>query len=153
KDRIGKWGRKWPEDQDPGKVQLAIVDYIEAYPAYVDMVYKTFNPFNFETGEGVVSAPAKEMLLRPAGFNMEKLPTLGKVWASQERLWIQRTMLEVIRAVNGQAKNWDSAIVKEITVLEVGAQEAQDQRSLSKGEQLTKAEDILSPGQQAAADS
>ena len=153
KDRIAKWGREWPKDQDAGKVQLAIVDYIDAYQPYVDMVYKTFDPFDYESGKGVVAAPTKEVLLRPAQFNVDgsKLPTLGKIWWAQERLWIQRTMLEVIHQVNRQAKDWDSAIVKEITVLEVGNPEAQDQQSAAKAEQLTKAADILSPEQEAAA--
>ena len=48
-------------------------------------------------------------------------------------------MLEVVRQVNKKAKNWDSGHLKEITMLEVGNPEAQDQRSLAKGEQLTKA--------------
>ena len=153
KDRIAKWGREWPKDQDAGKVQLAIVDYIDAYQPYVDMVYKTFDPFDYETGKGVVAAPTKEVLLRPAQFTVDgsKLPTLGKIWWAQERLWIQRTMLEVIHQVNRQAKDWDSAVVKEITVLEVGNPESQDQRSAAKAEQLTKAADILSPEQEAAA--
>src|SRR5262249_4700941 len=42
KERFLKWGRKWPEGEDPGRVNLAIVDYIYAYPEYVDMVYQTF---------------------------------------------------------------------------------------------------------------
>src|SRR5579885_2623942 len=106
-DRIGKWGRKWPENVDPGRVNLAIVDYVEAYPAYVDMVYKTFNPFDYQTGKGIVAAPPKEALLRPAQFSIEKLPKLGQVWSAQERLWIQRTLLEVVAQVNKQAKDWD----------------------------------------------
>jgi hypothetical protein len=153
RDSIAKWGREYPKDVDNGRVQIAIVNYIEAYPAYVDMVYKTFNPFDYETGKGVVAAPPKEVLLRPAPFAVEgtKLPTLGKIWAAQERLWVQRTMLDVIRKVNKDAKDWDAAILKEITVLEVGNSTAQDQRSLAKGEALTEAPDVLSPEQEAAA--
>ena len=64
-ERFRKWGRKWPDNEDRGKVNLAIVDYIEAYKAYVDMVYKTCKPFDFETGEGIVVAPAEESLAPP----------------------------------------------------------------------------------------
>jgi hypothetical protein len=153
-DRFRKWGRKWPEDVDPGKVQLAVVDYIEAYPSYVDMVYKIFNPFDYQTGKGIVAAPPKEALLRPAQFSIEggKVPGLGKVWSAQERLWIQRTLLEVVAQVNKRAKDWDSALIKQIDVLEVGNPDAQDQRSLAKGDQPKKAEDILAPGQEAPAE-
>ena len=97
-ERFQTWGRQWPEKVSPKKVELAIVDYIEAYPAYVNMVYKTFNPFDYETGEGVVAAPSEGELLLPVQFSQDHLPDLGKIWAAQERLWIQRTVLEVDRA-------------------------------------------------------
>ena len=150
-DRFRKWGRKWPENEDSARVQLAYVDYTYAYPAYVDMVYKTFVPFNYETGEGIVAAPPKEALLRPVFFSDSDKPNLGKIWAAQERLWIQHTVLEVIREVNKDAKNWDAAIVKQIDVLEVGNPLAQDQRSLANAEELKKADPIYAPGEEAAA--
>ena len=105
------------------------------------MVYHTFNPFDYETGKGIVAAPSKEELLRPAPFTVESMPGMGKVWAAQERLWIQRTLLEVVRQVNKNAKDWDSAYLKEILGLEVGNPLAQDQQSLAKGQQL-----VPSPG-------
>src|SRR5262249_45465436 len=145
-ERFRKWGRKWPEGEDPGRVNLAVVDYIYAYPADVDMVYKTFRPFNYETGEGVVAAPPKEALLRPAVFQSEPPPDMGKVWATQERLWIQRTLLDVVNQVNKNAKDWDSAIIKQIDRLEVANPLAQDQRSLAKSEALEPAPGIYAPG-------
>ena len=151
-ERFRKWGRKWPEDVDPGAVQLAIVDYIQAYPEYVENVYRTFDPFDYETGKGVVAAPPKESLLRPAVFDAAQLPSLGKVWSAQERLWIQRTALEVVAQVNRDAKDWDSAIVKQINLLEVGNNLAQDQRSIARGEVLEEAEAITAPGEEEAAD-
>ena len=149
-ERFRKWGRKWPENTAENAVQVAIVDYIEAYPKYVSEVYKTFHPFDYETGKGVVSAPPEEALLRPAAFDTNKLPELGKVWAAQERLWIQRTALEVVAQVNKNAKDWDSAIIKQINMLEVGSNIAQDQRSLAKGETLEEAEAIKAPGSETA---
>ena len=146
-ERFRKWGRNWPEDEDPGKVTLAQVDYIAAYKDYVDMVYKTFKPFDYETGEGIVVAPAKEMLLRPAVFSDEHVPGLGKIWSAQERLWIQRTLLEVVAEVNKNAKDWNTAIIRQIEVIEVGNPSAQDQRSIAKNEELEEAEKILAPGE------
>ncbi len=119
-ERFQSWGRKWPENVRPQKIELAIVEYIEAYPAYVNMVYKSFDPFDYETGEGVVAAPSEAELLLPAQFSQEHLPDLGKVWAAQERLWIQRTVLEVIAQVNKNAKKWDEAVIRQIISLEVG---------------------------------
>jgi hypothetical protein len=153
-ERFHKWGRQWPENVDPGSVQVAIVDYFSgAYQDYVDKVYKSFHPFDPETGEGIVSAPPKETLLRPVTVDIAKLPELGKVWAAQERLWIQRTVLEVVAQVNKNAKDWDSAIIRQVNMLEVGNDVAQDQRSIAKGETLTEAEAITAPGtEQPAAD-
>ena len=91
-------------------------------------------PLRLRDRQGVVAAPPKEDLLRPAQFSQEHLPDLGKVWAAQERLWIQRTVLEVIAQVNKNAKNWDDAIIKQILSLEVGNPDAQDQQSLAKGD-------------------
>ena len=61
-ERFQAWGRSWPEKVSPKKVETTIADYIEAYPAYVTMVYKSFNPFNYETGEGIVAAAAGSRL-------------------------------------------------------------------------------------------
>ncbi|WP_165070280.1 hypothetical protein [Paludisphaera rhizosphaerae] len=146
-ERFRKWGRKWPEDVDPAAVQLAIIDYIEAYPEYVDGVFKVFRPFNYETGEGVVASLPKDQLLKVVDFSPNQPPKLGEVWSAQERLWVQRTALEVIAAVNRNAKDWNSAYVKEIKALEVGSSYAQDQRSLAKGEALEEAEAIKAPNE------
>jgi hypothetical protein len=151
-ERFKSWGRQWPEKVEPKKVELGKVDYIAAYPAYVSMVYKTFNPFNYETGEGVVSAPPESALLLPVQFDDEHLPDLGKIWAAQERLWIQRTVLEVIAEVNKTAKKWDEAIIRQIVSLEVGSPETQDQRSLAKAETLEESKPIYAPGEEPAAD-
>jgi hypothetical protein len=149
-ERFRQWGRKWPENVAEGAVELAKVDYIQAYPEYVAQVYLVFHPFDYETGTGIVSAPPKEVLLRPSVFDPTSLPDLGKIWAGQERLWIQRTVLEVVAQVNKKAKDWDSAIIKQINLLEVGNQGAQDQRSISKGEQLEESAAIKAPGSEAA---
>ena len=84
--RFREWGPRWPENVAEGAVELAKVDYIEAYPEYVDEVYRVFHPFDYETGTGIVAAPSKEALLRPLVFDPTKLPELGVIWAGQERL-------------------------------------------------------------------
>lgn len=148
-DRFTIWGRKWPENVDSSAVQFAIIDYINAYPAFVTEVYKSFKPFDFAEGTGVVNAPPEAALLRPAEFKIEAPPTLGKVWATQERLWVQRTLLDVIAQVNKDAKTWDGAIIKQIEALEVGSPSAQDQRSIAKGDTLEEALAIDDPAKPA----
>ena len=146
-DRLTKWGRKWPnkETTDASAVQIAINDYVNVYPQFVTDVYKAVRPFNPEDGTGVVFAPPEAQLLRPSQFTIEAPPPLGKVWAAQERLWIQRTLLEVVAQVNKAAKDWDSATVRQIVAMEVGNREAQDQRSIANGETLVEAPAITDP--------
>ncbi|WZO97602.1 hypothetical protein EP7_004644 [Isosphaeraceae bacterium EP7] len=142
--RFHEWGNKWPEGVDAQSVQQAINDYVIAYPDQVTSIYSTFKPFDPESGEGIVSAPPKETLLRPAPFDVNKLPELGKVWGAQERLWIQRALLDVVRKVNddAQAKDWDGAIIKQINLVDVGDQLSQDQISIADGQVLAEAPEL-----------
>ncbi len=151
-ERFQTWGQKWPEKVSPKTIELAIVDYIYAYPAYVNMVYKAFDPFDYETGEGVVAAPSEGDLLLPVHFSEDKLPDLGKIWAAQERLWIQHTVLDVIRVVNKDAKSWDQAVIRQILRLDVGSPDSQDQKSAAKNEKLDESKGIYAPGEEPKAD-
>jgi hypothetical protein len=144
--RFRKWGRKWPEDVDASTVQLTIDDYVHGYPEFVEKVFQSFKPYDVVEGTGIVLSPPKETLLRPAQFKSETLPSLGEVWSAQERLWIQRTLLDVIAKVNKDAKDWDAAYIKQVNLLNVGSMEAQDQRSMAKGDQLEEAPPIEAPG-------
>jgi hypothetical protein len=148
-DRFRTWGRKWPTEVDASTVQLTIIDYVNVYPAFVTEVYKSFKPFDPIEGTGIVSAAPEAVLLRPATFTQEAPPSLGKVWAAQERLWIQRTLLDVVAQVNKNAKNWDGAIIKQINALEVGTALAQDQRSIAKGDTLEESAAINDPSKPA----
>jgi hypothetical protein len=150
-DRFPTWERKWPESVDASAVQLAIIEYVTAYPKFVNAVYESFHPFNVVEGTGLVSAPAEDVLLHPFPFTIENPPELGKVWAAQERLWTQRTLLEVVREVNKDAKDWNTATIKQINLLEVGNGLAQDQKSIAKGETLNEAPAINNPAAPAPA--
>ncbi len=154
-DRFQEWGPKWPENTDPLLIKQAIVDYIETYRPYVTGVYETLKPFDFETGEGIVVAPPAEQLLMHPDYdiNPENLPDYGKVWNTQRRLWVQRTVLDVLAKVNERAgaKDWSSAAVKQILDLQVANDLAQDQRSMGKGDALKDAPKIDAPGSETAA--
>lgn len=144
------WGRKWPEKTAASAVRDTIDAYVRVYPAQVSEVYKSFHPWSPETGEGIVVAPPEAALLQPASYDPNKppLPGLGKIWPAQEKLWIQRTVLDVIRQVNekAKAKDWETAVVKQVEALVVASPLAQDQRSAAKGEVLEPAKDIVEPG-------
>ena len=144
------WGDAWPKDVDPSQIQLVINEYVQVYPEYVKTVYSTFDPWDPETGKGLVVAPPEEMLLRPATAIMtpDTPPTLGQVQVAQKRLWIQRTLLDIIHNVNATAgaKDWDSAWIKKITALEVASPLAQDQVSVAKGQLLEIPPEPTAPG-------
>lgn len=152
-DRIPKWGRKWPEGVAPRVIANAVEDYLRIYPATVTSVYQVFRPWDPVEGTGIVVAPPEKDLLRPAPFDPNKppLPSLGKVWAAQERLWIQGTVLKLIDEVNrkAKAKDWESAPIKRINSLEVASPNAMDQRSIAKGEKPEPAPDITDPNKPA----
>ena len=153
-DRIPAWKREWPEGTDPRVVRKAVLDYIETYDPYIEDVYMTFNPFDYETGEGIVATPEQDALLHPPAFSRNKPPSLGKIWDTQQRLWVQKSVLQVIADINKKAgaQTWAAAPVKELLALEVADQGALDQKSKAEGVAMTEAPDVLSPAEQAAAD-
>jgi hypothetical protein len=144
------WGRKYPEDVDPNEIERAKDFYIRDYDEYAEKVYKTHNPFNYEDGTGIVVTPPKEALLVPSKFTRSKPPSLGQIWDAQEKLWLQRTVLDVIRTVNKNAADWDSAQIKQILSLSVGNAVAQDQMSLVAGQYLEKSPEPLPEGSEEA---
>jgi hypothetical protein len=150
-DMFQTWGKRWPESYDDAAIRNVVNDYVQLYPDQVDATYAAFRPFNYEDGTGIVVAPVKEALLRPAGFSLETPPTLGKVWGAQQKLWIQRTVLDVIDQVNRDTKDWDNAPIKEITGLEVANMLSQDQKSIAKAEVIEPAPEIVKPGSATAA--
>jgi hypothetical protein len=150
-DKFRAWGRKWPETVDLSVVQRAITDYIDEYKKAVDDTYMKVNPWDPIAGTGIVEVPDKDTLLQPSVFDVAQPPDLGKVWAAQERLWIQGTLLDAIAKINGKAKNWDEAVVKRLEIMEVGTASAQDQKSMVKGQTVKLAPEILAPGQTSTA--
>jgi hypothetical protein len=150
--KFNEWGRKWPTGLAPVAVQLTINDYMIAYPAQVTQVYSRFRPWDPINGTGVVQAAPKDVLLQPHPFDQNNPPSdLGLIWATQEKLWVQRALLEVINKVNKNAKGWDSATIKQIIDLQVANWQALDQVSMSKGETLMLEPSITKDGVVAAA--
>lgn len=151
------WGiTQWPKDStgkdvDDALVAQVINTYIQVYPQQVERVYESFRPFNYDEGSGIVAAPPQDVLLRPAGFSQNRPPTYGKVVAAQQRLWIQATLLDVVGKVNGSAKIWDNAPIKQIIALEAANSIAQGQQSIARGEALELAPEIIKPGTEVAA--
>ena len=150
-ERFSSWGPRWPENVHAANVQLAIVDYVEEYPRFVTHVYESLmrpvlrlKPTDPER-KSIVSAPPEETLLRPERFSFEKLPSLATVWAAQEKLWVQRNILDTIALANRSATDFDSAVIKRIISLEVANPQAVDRRSSVKAEELEPAPEFYDP--------
>ena len=119
---------------------------MDHYQDYIEQVYQSFHPFNPEDGSGIVAAAPKEALLQPPVFNVQPPPTLKQIWDVQERLWLQRSLLEVIAAVNADAKDWESASIKQISRLDVATPTALDQFSAVKAVKLEQPTEIVQEG-------
>lgn len=145
-DYFPKWGRARPADVDPNEFSQATAIYMRDYRDYVDKVYATIRPFNYEDGTGVVVCPPEDALLAPSTFTITKPPSLGGVWDAQEKLWLQRTVLDVLNQVNKGAKDWDGAKVKQLVTMTVGNSAAQDQRSRVANQELMKSPEIEGEG-------
>ena len=150
-ERFQRWGPRWPENVPAGRVQLAIVDYVEEYPRFVTHVYESLigpvprlKPTDPER-KSIVSAPPEEILLRPERFPIPEFTSLGTVWAAQEKLWVQRNILEAIARANGSATDSDSAVIKRIISLEVANPQAVDRRSSVKAAELVPATEFYDP--------
>ncbi|MDX2035769.1 MAG: hypothetical protein SFX72_03900 [Isosphaeraceae bacterium] len=134
-----EWGRVLPENVDKGAIQKAITDYVQVYEEEVTRTYKKVNPWMPMEGTGIVVVPDEKSFLRPSVFDATNPPKLGKVWAAQERLWVQGSVLDAVAKINGDAKDWDGAVVKQIDLLDIGSPTAQDQKSMADGEAVEKA--------------
>ena len=67
------------------------------------------------------------------------MPDLGKVWAAQERLWIQRTLLEVVPRSTRTPRTGIPPSSRRSLGLEVGNPWPRTSVSLAKGQQLKQA--------------
>ena len=112
-----------------------------AYPEYVDRGLQDLQSVRLRDRQGrSSSAPPEEALLRPAAFDTDQArPTSARSGPPRNGSGSSGPLLEVVAQVNKNAKDWDSAIIKQINVLEVGNRIAQDQRSIAKGETLEEA--------------
>ena len=119
----------------------------------MNMVYKTFNPFDYETGEGRRCGPVGS---RAALCRCSSIRNIFRIWARSgprrngsgfsARCWRSsprstRTPRNGMRPSSGRSCS-----------LEVGNPDAQDQRSLAKNETLEESKGIYAPGEEPTAD-
>ncbi|RUL86840.1 hypothetical protein [Tautonia sociabilis] len=143
------WGRDIPEDIPPNVLDGVSYVYTKVYDKYAEEVYKTVDPWDPVTGEGIVVTPPLETLLATVTFDVNNLPSITKIWQYQENLWVRRSILEVIAQVNRKAgaTDWESAPIKQINRLEVGNSTAVDHRTAAEGYELKDPPEVTKGGQ------
>ena len=136
-ERFRKWGRKWPTTTDPRKVTLAIVDYIDAYPATSTWSTRPSIRSTMRQARESSSRLPKDQLLQPAVFDPRTSARPGKGMGRTG------TALDSADAAGGrrpgQQEREKLGFQRDhppIVELEVGNPAAQDQRSLAKNETL-----------------
>ena len=109
-DRFRKWGRKWPETEDSARVQLAIRQLHLGLSGLRRHGLQDLQPLRLRDRQGNRRRTAQGGTAPSAPSSpTTRRPDLGKVWAAQERLWIQHTVLEVVAQVNKKRQELGSA--------------------------------------------
>ncbi|MEW4568239.1 hypothetical protein AB1L88_10255, partial [Tautonia sp. JC769] len=147
--QLTEWGRDIPADISENETQRVAYFYSQVYDDYAENVYEVVNPWDPIEGEGIVEVPPMEMLLQTVSFDINNLPSIGKIWQYQENLWVRRSILEVIAEVNRKAgaKDWETAAIKRLNRLEVGNPAAVDHRTTALGFELKDPPEVTKGGQ------
>ncbi|WP_169976142.1 hypothetical protein [Tautonia rosea] len=147
--QLTEWGRDIPEDISENETQRVAYFYSQVYDDYAKNVYDVVKPWDPIEGEGIVVVPPMESLLQTVTFDINNLPSIGKIWQYQENLWVRRSILEVIAEVNRKAgaKDWETAAIKQLTRLEVGNPAAVDHRTTALGFELKDPPEVTKGGQ------
>ncbi|WP_152051685.1 hypothetical protein [Tautonia marina] len=147
--QLTEWGRDIPEDISENETQRVAYFYSQVYDDYAKNVYEVVDPWDPIEGEGIVEVPPMESLLQTVSFDINNLPSIGKIWQYQENLWVRRSILEVIAEVNRKAgaKDWETAAIKRLNRLEVGNPAAVDHRTSALGFELKDPPEVTKGGQ------
>jgi hypothetical protein len=147
--QLTEWGRDIPADISENETQRVAYFYSQVYDDYAKNVYDVVDPWDPIEGEGIVEVPPMESLLQTVTFDINNLPSIGKIWQYQENLWVRRSILEVIAEVNRKAgaKDWETAAIKRLNRLEVGNPAAVDHRTTALGFELKDPPEVTKGGQ------
>ena len=92
--------------------------FAQLYEAYFNEQFKVIKPYI--DGEGLVdisniSISAKQ----DASKWIRRRPTSAEIWKAQEDIWLIRSLLDSIAAVNGSAERIDKAPLRALTVIQL----------------------------------
>ncbi len=117
--------------------------YKGVYDLEVERVWKTANPFDYETGKGTVLLDLETVPRETFG---KLTPTSEELWDAQEDLWLLESLFKSIREVNRGAKNVTKSVLRQIDLIELvgGPGDYPDAESSSSGSSPAGASDGFS---------
>ncbi len=90
--------------------------YKGVYDLEVERVWKTADPFDYETGKGTVLLDLETVPREKFG---KLTPTSEELWDAQEDLWLLESLFKSIKEANQGAKNVTESVVRRIDLIEL----------------------------------
>ncbi len=90
--------------------------YKGVYDLEVERVWKTADPFDYETGKGTVLLDLETVPRETFG---KLTPTSEELWDAQEDLWLLESLFKSIKEANQGAKNVTESVVRRIDLIEL----------------------------------
>lgn len=92
--------------------------FAQLYEAYFNEQFKVIKPYI--DGEGLVDISNLSISAKQdASKWMRRRPTSAEIWKAQEDIWLIRSLLDSIAAVNGSAERIDKAPLRALTIIQL----------------------------------
>ncbi len=87
---------------------------------YYDLI-RSVDPVGLQGSKQLVILDADKVLLAksPTWITAGFAPTVGEAWLAQEKIWILRAVMDVVRRANKDATSWNNAPVKRILTIDL----------------------------------
>lgn len=92
--------------------------FAQLYEAYFNEQFKVIKPYH--DGEGLVDVSNISISAKQDASKWRtRRPTSSEIWKAQEDIWLIRSLLDSIAAVNGSAERIDKAPLRALTVIQL----------------------------------
>jgi len=129
-ERVFLWERQWemmtwPNSMLKKHLPEAYRDVINltsrnvykgVYDLQVEKVWKTADPFDYETGKGTVLL---DLATVPRATFGNLTPTSEELWDAQEDLWLLESLFKSIKGANQAATNLSKSVLRQIDLIEL----------------------------------
>ena len=91
--------------------------WVSIYQKQIEDLLKIVQPFQHDTGEGLVLVDANRITRQPFNKWQIDLPSSNEIWSNQEDIWLLKALLTSISKTNGNAARITDSQVLEIRQL------------------------------------